>query len=132
MWKLNLREAFFPSSFFTTLFKIHIWKGTCWPFMGSKMELFLWSIYIILFMFVALYSGAINCFLLLKFSSKILITSLLKFFKFFFLENPLMLISFFLVLKLLVCLFLNLSSLSFYNIGISFGPTIFFSLTLVL
>jgi len=42
-WKLNLKEAYFPSSFLTTLLRMQIWKGTCCPFIGRRMALFLLS-----------------------------------------------------------------------------------------
>ncbi len=42
-WKLNLSDAFFPSSFLTTLFNMQIWKGTCCPLIGRSIALFLLS-----------------------------------------------------------------------------------------
>lgn len=42
-WKLNLKDANFPSSLLTTLFNKRIWKGICVPFIGNNIVLFLLS-----------------------------------------------------------------------------------------
>ena len=82
-------------------------------------------------MFVAFDLTHIYGLLFFKISTKILITSLLKFFKFLSFENHLMLISFFLILKLQVSLLLNFSSTSFNDVTILFW-SFFLSLLLIL